>query len=80
MATIPINPMLTLVAAECTHCGSTADSVRQDRYLLGEHDAACCTSPAGERVCWHDRTPTHDPFWLAGRAFCCRACAADGAE
>jgi hypothetical protein len=74
------NSMLTLVAAQCAHCGSTADTVAQDRYLFSKPNSACCEPAPSERVCWYCATIAPDPFWLGGRPFCCHACASDWAE
>jgi hypothetical protein len=36
--------MLTLIAAECVHCGSTAEAVKRDRLLVSARSAVCCDS------------------------------------
>jgi hypothetical protein len=36
------NRMLTLVAAECVLCGSTAETVKGDRLVGGGKNALCC--------------------------------------
>ena len=73
-----LNPMLTLVAALCVRCGSTAETVKVEREILGKPGAACCEPVA---VCWFcGADASVDPLWLLGRRFCCRACAEDWAE
>jgi hypothetical protein len=37
------NFMLTLIAAESVHCGSTAETVMRDRFRLGKKGAVCCS-------------------------------------
>jgi hypothetical protein len=50
--TMEWNPLLTLIAAECVSCGSTAEAVNKDRLLLGDRDSVCCHSiPRALNVC-----------------------------
>jgi hypothetical protein len=37
-----MNPMLTLVNADCAQCGSTAQTVQREREVLANADAVCC--------------------------------------
>ena len=41
MSTAQVNPMLTLVGADCARCGSTSETVLQDREFLSAN-AVCC--------------------------------------
>jgi hypothetical protein len=72
-----LNPMLTLVGVPCFRCGSTAETVKRDRELLGKTDGVCC-APSVE--CWFCGSDVPAPFWLGKRQFCCRGCAAGWAE
>jgi hypothetical protein len=74
------NPMLTLVLAECVHCGSTAETVRRDVYSLATPAGVCCTPAGVETHCWYCGDAAEYPFWVLGRPFCSRACAADYGE
>jgi hypothetical protein len=73
-----IDPLLTLVSVPCAACGSTAETVLNDRELLGT-DGTCCP-PLPEKRCWFCGAETSEPYFAAGRAFCSRACAGDYAE
>jgi hypothetical protein len=37
-----MNPMLTLVGADCTRCGASSETVQRDRELRPAADLACC--------------------------------------
>ncbi len=70
------NPMLTLVAVPCLRCGSTVETVKRDRAILGKPAAVCCPI-----VCWYCGAEISVPYVGVGRrVFCCRACAGDWAE
>lgn len=69
------NPMLTLVAVPCLRCGSTVDTVKRDRAIIGTAGAVCC-----QTVCWFCGSDAPVPYWVGKRPFCCRACAGDWAE
>jgi hypothetical protein len=51
-----------------------------DRELLNLGDGAVCCSPSAEIPCWVCSAPTGDPYWSAGKPFCCRACFCAWAE
>lgn len=74
------NLMLTLLLAECVYCGSTADAVRRDAHHLGARDPVCCTPAGIDTRCWYCGDVAEGAFWLLGRVFCSRACAADYGE
>jgi hypothetical protein len=71
-----MNAMLTLVAAPCWQCGSTAETVIRDREITGKAGAVCCDP----LKCWYCGADAPEPFMLGSKRFCCRACAADYAE
>ena len=76
-----LNPlMLTLVAVPCLRCGSTAETVKRGRELLGKTDGVCCAPSAPSLICWYCGADAPEPFWLGKRPFCCRGCAAEYAE
>jgi hypothetical protein len=69
-------PMLTLAAVRRSGRGGTAATVARDRESEGTADRA---SPAPSE-CWYCGADAPEPFRMGGRAFCCRACAADYGE
>ena len=83
-----LNPMLTLVGVPCFRCGSTAETVKRDRELLGKTDGVCCAQsappsaavPAASLECWFCGADAPEPFWVGKRPFCCRGCAGEWAE
>lgn len=37
-----LNPMLTLVSADCARCGATSETVKRDRELQPSAETVCC--------------------------------------
>jgi hypothetical protein len=72
------NLMLTAVAVSCVRCGSTTETVKRDRELLGT--VVCCEPRPRPVTCYFCDDTAKDPYSRGRHPFCSRACAVAYAE